>query len=153
LKSLSTSQIRTKKPISCSTLNQTARRRARLPVSSSVSIRPSLAGGQTCLMRMSNELLRCRWQKIGNSSTPVLLREHSSSRSPPMRTFWRNADCRFGLRMNKRLYTADVNIQADTLFYTYECGREGEHAPSRATAEQPVNIKDISDLADKVSKA
>src|SRR5438132_12529204 len=70
-----------------------------------------------------------------------------------MRTFWRNADCRSGLLMSKRLYTADVNLQADTLFYTYGCGREGEHAPSRATAEQKINIKKISGLANKVSKA
>jgi hypothetical protein len=55
--------------------------------------------------------------------------------------------------MSKRLYSADVNIQADTLIYTYECGREGEHAPTRATAEQKINIKEISSLADKVSKA
>src|SRR6266852_5671137 len=55
--------------------------------------------------------------------------------------------------MSKRLYTADVDIQADTLFYTYGCGREGEHAPSRATAIQKIKIKEISDLAAKVSNA
>src|SRR5438128_3303475 len=70
-----------------------------------------------------------------------------------MRTSLRNAGCRFGLRMSKRLYSADVNIQADTLIYTYRCGGEGEHAPSRGTAKQKIKIKEISDLADKVSIA
>ena len=55
--------------------------------------------------------------------------------------------------MSKRLYSADVNIRADTLIYTYRCGREGEHAPARGTAKQKIKIKEISDLADKVSKA
>ena len=53
-------QIRTKKPISCSTLSRRARRRARPSVSSLVSIRPSLAGGRTFLMHKKNNLLRYR---------------------------------------------------------------------------------------------